>query len=150
MIPRLGPPPRLQTRYRLRPGAYAVLLRAGQVLLTFQQAPEPEFQLPGGGIDPGEGPVAALHREVFEETGWHISTPLHVGSYRRFCFMPDYDIFAQKLCSVWLARPVTRLGPPLEAGHAAHWLHPAEAMGLLPDPGSRMMLRRALHMSRGF
>ena len=68
MIPRFGPPPERQS-YRLRPGAYAVLIRGGSALLTFQHAPESEYQLPGGGIDPGESPLAALHREVHEETG---------------------------------------------------------------------------------
>ena len=38
------------------------------LLLTHQNAPEPEFQLPGGGIDPDEHPIKALHREVMEET----------------------------------------------------------------------------------
>lgn len=55
MIRRFGPPPGRHP-YRLRPGAYAVLIRDGQALLTFQHQPEPEFQLPGGGIDPGNRP----------------------------------------------------------------------------------------------
>ncbi len=82
MIPRYGPPPGRQN-YRLRPGAYAVLIRGDRVLLTFQHQPTPEFQLPGGGIDPGESPLAALHREVLEETGWTIATPRRLGAYRR-------------------------------------------------------------------
>lgn len=146
MIPRLGQPPCATIRYRRRPGAYAVLIRAGRVLLTHQSAPDPEFQLPGGGIDPGEAPIAALHREVFEETGWSISTPRLVGSYRRHCFLPDYGYFAEKICSVWLARPVLCRDAPSEPGHAAHWLSPDAALVALPDPGSRLMLSRALSM----
>lgn len=83
MIPCFGPPPG-RRNYRLRPGAYAVLIRGDQALLTFQHAPEPEYQLPGGGIDPGESPLAALHREVREETGWTIGQPRWLGAYRRF------------------------------------------------------------------
>ncbi|RNF35625.1 NUDIX domain-containing protein [Paracoccus methylarcula] len=140
MIPRFGIAPEPARRYRRRPGAYAILLREGRVLLTHQAEPEPEFQLPGGGIDPGEGPIAALHREVMEETGWTISTPRRIGAYRRFCYMPEYDLHAEKLCSVWLARPVMRLAPPLEPGHEAHWVPLDRASALLPDPGSRAAL----------
>lgn len=144
MTPRFGPPPRPAIRYRRRPGAYAVLLRKGRVLLTYQAWPEAEHQLPGGGIDPGEHPIAALHREVYEETGWRISAPVFIGNYRRFCFMPDYDFFAEKQCSIWLARPIARLGPPSEPGHSAVWVKPAEALQMLRDPGSRAMLEHAL------
>ena len=77
------------------------------MLLTYQDGPVPEFQLPGGGIDPGESPVRALHREVMEETGWTIFAPRRIGVYRRFCYMPEYGSHAEKLCSVWIARPVS-------------------------------------------
>lgn len=148
MIRRFGPPPAARTRYRRRPGAYAVLWRDGRVLLTHQIAPVPEFQLPGGGIDPGESPLQALHREVREETGWQIAAPRLLGSYRRFAYMPDYDLMAEKRCQVWLARPVLRLGPPSEPGHSAHWLGPSEALERLDDPGSRHMLMEALRVLR--
>ena len=152
MIPRFGPPPlsaaRIGQRWRRRPGAYAILIRDDRLLLTYQQAPHPEFQLPGGGVDPGESPIRALHREVGEETGWTISAPRFLGSYRRFTYMPDYDIHAEKLCQIWIARPILRLGPPSEPGHSAHWLHPAEALDLLVDPGSRAMLLRWLATRR--
>ena len=73
MIPRIGEAVRHDVKYTRRPGAYAVLERNGQILLTHQMEPEPEFQLPGGGIDPGEHPIFALHREIYEETGWRVS-----------------------------------------------------------------------------
>lgn len=136
MIPRFGPPPGRRP-YRLRPGAYALLVRDGSALLTFQQAPEPEFQLPGGGIDPGESQLAALHREVREETGFSIGQPRRLGSYRRFCYLPDYGFWAEKLCHIWMARPLTRLGPPSEPGHSAHWLALEALPSRLADPGSR-------------
>lgn len=144
MTPRFGQPPLGRIAYRRRPGAYAVLWREGRLLLTHQTAPEPEFQLPGGGIDPGESPVRALHREVFEETGYSIEGARFLGRYRRFCYMPDYGIHAEKLCAIWLARPVLRRSDPTEPGHSAHWVAPSEALDLLVDPGSRQMLRRAL------
>ncbi|WP_410217230.1 NUDIX domain-containing protein [Paracoccus sp. (in: a-proteobacteria)] len=144
MIARFGQPPRGGLRYRRRPGAYAILWRDGRLLLTRQEAPVPEFQLPGGGIDPGEQPLAALHREVREETGWSIGQPRFLTAYRRFCYMPDYDLQAEKLCQIWVARPVLPVSEPAEPGHSAHWVTPDKALDLLVDAGSRYALARWL------
>ncbi|MCT4608233.1 MAG: NUDIX hydrolase [Pelagimonas sp.] len=142
MIARFGQPPVRGKRYTLRPGAYAILPRDGALLLTHQAEPEPEFQLPGGGIDPGEGPLEALHREVFEETGWSIAAPKRLGAFRRFTFMPEYDLWAEKLCIIYVARPIQRLGPPLEPGHEALWRTPQEAVQILGNPGDRAFVKR--------
>jgi 8-oxo-dGTP diphosphatase len=131
-------------RYKRRPGAYAILWRDGEVLLTLQTEPLPEVQLPGGGIDPGENPLAALHREVREETGWRIAGARRLGAYRRFVFMPEYDLWAEKLCEVWLARPALRLGDPSEPGHFAFWASPAAALALLPNAAERDFLCRVV------
>lgn len=131
-------------RYRRRPGVYALLLRGDQVLLTHQAEPIPEFQLPGGGIDPGEAPIAALHREVWEETGWHIGTPRLIGTYRRFTYMPEYDKWAEKVCAIYLARPTLCMGPPAEPGHTAVWAGVGTALALLTNAGDRAMAARVL------
>lgn len=137
MIRRFGEPPQPGRTYRRRPGAYAILPHADGLLLTHQAEPEPELQLPGGGIDPGEHPIAALHREVYEETGWLIAQPRRLGAFRRFAYMPEYDLFAEKLCIIYVARPVRRLGPPSEPGHTAVWLAPDLAASELGNPGDR-------------
>lgn len=141
---RYGVPPRPDKVYRLRPGAYAVLLGVRGVLLTHQQAPEPEYQLPGGGIDPGESPMAALRREVFEETGWRIGALRRLTVYRRYTWMPEYDYWAEKICAVYLARPVRRIGPPTEPGHSAVWAPAEEAPALLASAGDRAVLQRVI------
>jgi ADP-ribose pyrophosphatase YjhB (NUDIX family) len=55
-----------------RVAAYALIIRDGQILLS-RLAPrvsrEPLWNLPGGGLDHGEDPVAGVLREVEEETG---------------------------------------------------------------------------------
>ncbi|MCB2115867.1 MAG: NUDIX hydrolase [Rhodobacteraceae bacterium] len=137
MIRRFGEPVVAGQRYEIRHGVYAVLRRGGDVLLTHQTAPEPEFQLPGGGIDPGESPLRALHREVFEETGWIIAAPRRIGAFRRFVYMPEYDKWAEKLCAIYLARPVRRLGPPSEPGHTAVWMPVEMAASALGNAGDR-------------
>jgi 8-oxo-dGTP diphosphatase len=55
-----------------RIGAYAVVVRDDALLLTRISAigyPPGWWALPGGGIDQGESPSAALVRELYEETG---------------------------------------------------------------------------------
>lgn len=65
-----------------RVGAYAVIVRDGQVLLS-HWVPDPSqlhytaglesaWTLPGGGLEAGEDPEAAAVREVLEETGYVI------------------------------------------------------------------------------
>jgi 8-oxo-dGTP diphosphatase len=128
----------------MRPGVYAILPRGADLLLTFQAEPLPELQLPGGGIDAGEDPVRALHREVYEETGWHIAAPRRVGAFRRFTYMPEYDLWAEKVCHIYVARPVLRMGPPVEPLHTAMWCPAGEAVELLSNEGERDVLRRLL------
>jgi 8-oxo-dGTP diphosphatase len=140
MIRRFDQPPETGRRYTRRPGVYAILWRDGSVLLTHQQDPWPEYQLPGGGIDRGEQPLTALHREVREETGWSIRVDRRLGAFRRFTYMPEYDLWAEKVCTIYLALPVRRLGPPSEPGHSAHWMNPAQAARMLGNPGDRHFL----------
>lgn len=137
---RFGQSPLPDRRYTPRPGAYAILWGKDGLLLTHQSDPTPEFQLPGGGVDPGEHVLPALHREVLEETGWTMSKPRRLGVFRRFTYMPEYDRWADKVCTVFLARPVLRLGPPLETGHTAVWMSPEAAIEALANDGDRQFL----------
>ncbi|MFT6168768.1 MAG: 8-oxo-dGTP diphosphatase [Celeribacter sp.] len=142
MIRRYGEPKLEGVSYTLRPGAYAILPRNGSLLLTHQTAPTSEFQLPGGGVDKGESTMAALHREVIEETGWRIAQPTFLHAFRRFVFMPDYDIWAEKICKIYVARPIRRLGPPTEVGHTAKWIRVEDATDCLRNPGDRAAINQ--------
>ena len=144
MIRRFGEAVRPNISYRLRPGAYAILVRNDRVLLTHQAEPNPEFQLPGGGIDPGEHILPALHREVLEETGWHISNCRRLGAFRRFTFMEEYDLWAEKICHIYKARPSLCVGNPIEAAHTAIWTTPEDAVALLANKGDAHFLQSAL------
>ncbi|MBT8417213.1 MAG: NUDIX hydrolase [Silicimonas sp.] len=143
MIRRVGEPVRSDINYKIRPGAYAVLFRKGALLLTHQAEPVPEYQLPGGGIDQGECPIPALHREVLEETGWRIGRLRRLGAFRRFTYMPEYKLWAEKICIVYQARPSHRLGPPTEAGHSAVWAPPEVAAKIVANPGDAYFIRKA-------
>jgi 8-oxo-dGTP diphosphatase len=149
---RIGEPFRHRP-YRDRIGAYALIAgryggraggRAGSrpALLLVDQ--EGELQLPGGGVDPGESPLQALHREVGEETGWRIAAPRRIGAFQRFAFLPDYGYWARKVQLIFLARAVHPLPIALEPGHTPLWLPPAEAARSLSIEGDRESVRRAL------
>ncbi|WP_137701017.1 NUDIX domain-containing protein [Marimonas lutisalis] len=146
MIRWMGDPPERGQRHVLRRGVYAILPRGRDLLLTFQSSPFDELQLPGGGVDPGESPIHALHREVFEETGWKISGPKRLGAFRRFTYMPEYDIWAEKLCEIYVARPVFPLGPPTEPDHAPVWMSAGLARRELGNPGDRHFVAHYLHL----
>jgi 8-oxo-dGTP diphosphatase len=105
-----------------------------------------DIQLPGGGIDPGESPLRALHREVLEETGWRIASPRRLGAFRRFVFMPEYDLWAEKICHVYCARPVRQITNPIEPDHETLVLSSDEAIHALGNDGDRLYLKRYLSL----
>ena len=147
---RTGQPPRRDVRYRHRPGVYALMPRGGALLVAAATDRPGWFLLPGGGVDPGESPLAALHREVMEETGWRLASPRRLGAYRRFTWMPDYGIWGEKVCHVYLARPVRAVAAPTEPLQGPAWLPLSAAPDTLAVDGERHFAARlaALALSR--
>ena len=144
MIRRFGEGPLRGQRYTRRHGVYAVLTLGRDVLLTHQAEPEPEFQLPGGGIEAGESPIAALHREVAEETGWGIRILRRLGAFQRFTYMPDYHLWAQKVCHIYLCRPTRMKGSITEPYHSVHWVPLTKAAHILGNGGDRHFVQQYL------
>jgi 8-oxo-dGTP diphosphatase len=145
---RFGRPPRTGQRYAPRPGAYAIIDAGDSLLATFQQEPRPELQLPGGGIDPGEGPIVALAREVLEETGYAIHAVRRLGMFHRFTYMPEYDLHAQKQCHIYAARLGPRRSGPTEPGHAPVFLPWETALKKLAISGDRHFVALWLRQRR--
>jgi len=141
---RYGAPVRSDVYYRPRPGAYGIILRRNQVLLTREALLNVEIQLPGGGIDAGESALQALHRECLEETGWKVQIDRRLGAYQRFTYMPDYGFWAQKICHIYICRPVYKRHKPLEDFHSALWANFDTAPDLLSNEGDRDFLYAAL------
>lgn len=143
---RIGEPWRPGVPYRDRLGVYAVVVREGRILAVWQEG---ELQLPGGGIDPGEQPLAALHREVMEETGWRIAgpgggPPRRIGAFQRYAWLWDYRYWARKVQVIYLAQGLRRAGPPQEPGHVPVWLTHSQAARDLHVAGDRAMVAAAM------
>ena len=88
--------------------------------------------------------MQALHREVMEEIGWRIAAPRRLGAFRRFVFMPEYDLWAEKLCTVYVARPVREIAAPTEPDHVTLVLSASECIENLGNDGDRLMFQRYL------
>jgi len=142
MIRRIGQSPLSNQRYILRAGAYAILPLQKRLLLTTQVSDLVDIQLPGGGIDLGESPIQALHREVMEETGWRIAAPKRLGAFRRFIFMPDHHQWAEKICHIYVARPTRQICEPLESSHFTTVMDSTEAAIALGNDGDRMFVEQ--------
>lgn len=140
---RYGPSPTQGMRYKDRPGCYGFVVRGSEVLLTIEHGGEgPEVQLPGGGVDPGEPVVAALHREVLEETGWRIGPARLAGVYQSYRYMPEYDLHARKIHRIYVARAISQLSDPLEAHHDAFWAPASISFDLISNPTDAEFLAR--------
>ena len=101
-----------------------------------------QFYLPGGGINSGEGTLAALHRECLEETGWCIRTERRLGAFQCYRYAADLDLWLRKVCHVYLAHPALLIGDPTERDHRAVWMPMEEAASHVAGVGARTFLRR--------
>jgi 8-oxo-dGTP diphosphatase len=123
------------TQPRLRQAVRALLLdEADHVLLVHfhwdgLELADGFWACPGGGMDPGESPEAALRRELAEELGLEspdIKGP--VWRLTRLFPMPDWDGQTDVTYLVRTARftPRPRVDLPAENVHGLRWFSPVE------------------------
>ena len=135
----LAPLPGL--RYRDRPGVYAIILHDASMLVVEQYG---EVMLPGGGLEEGERPLAALHREVWEETGWHVAPLRGLGTFQRYVWLEPYGYWCRKVEHLWLCRAVRQVGAPVERDHTPVLVPPSLALSLLAAKGERDAVARLM------
>lgn len=106
--------------------------RDGRLLVIERGHPPGEglWSLPGGRVEPGESDVAAVVREVAEETGLEVETGPLIGSVQRPA--PDggiYDIHD------YAATPLGGDLRPGDDARATRWVTPAELRALPTTEG---------------
>lgn len=99
----------------------ACVIQQGERFLMVEEArggPASVFNQPAGHIEPGEGPMAAIMREVVEETAWQVTLTGYLGLYI------FHTAHGQTFHSHgFIATPMTYLATPLDPDIAAtHWL----------------------------
>ncbi len=137
---RYDEPPKPEQYYKHRPGAYGIFTHPKGLLLTAQIGETVEWQLPGGGIEADESPIQALTREAYEETGWRVQVERKVGMYKRFVYMPEYKIHAEKICHIYAGRAIMQMGNPTEADHFSACFSYEIAAEILVNQGDRDLL----------
>lgn len=55
--------------------------------------------------------------------------------------MPEYDLWAEKICHIYVARPVLCLSDPTEPAHRALWLSANDAVDVLGNSGDQHFAR---------
>jgi 8-oxo-dGTP diphosphatase len=122
--------------YQPRPGAYAVAIEDGRVLVVDEES---GLFLPGGGIEPDESPIEALHREVMEETGFAITHASPLARLRQFAISRGSGKAYDKDCHVF---EVT-LSQALRVGDCStHWIELEIAENELAHEAFQWVIRR--------
>lgn len=116
--------------YRVREAARAIVYDEDVKIAMLHATKYDYYKLPGGGIEKGESPEAAMKRECLEEIGCHVETTGELGmivEYRK-----KFKIKQTSYC--YMGKVVGEKGVPqlmedeAEEGFETRWLMLAEAL----------------------
>ena len=116
--------------YPDRPAAFGVAVRDGKVAVArITRTGEPAYlDLPGGGIDPGETPAAAMVREFGEEVALAVRPGRLLLRASQYMIKGDRTP-ANNLSSLFEAEIIGEAASlKIEADHELAWLDPREAV----------------------
>ena len=131
----------LGTAYVRRPSVYA-LIRDSSGRVAMVRTAEGVF-LPGGGVESGETPVQALHREVAEECGLHIQVLGRLPDAVQLVYSRAEQIHFEKVCMFFAAEIEGQLPAPAHPGHELLWVGSEEASDLATHESHRWALTEA-------
>jgi 8-oxo-dGTP diphosphatase len=128
-IPQFGAP-QPGRAYPDRPAAFGVALRDGRLAIAriTLSGGAVVYDLPGGGIDPGEGPAQAMVREFGEEVGLRVAAGAELTRADQYFNNPEgaaFNVRGVFFTATVLAEPP---GLKIEDDHERVWLDPVEAL----------------------
>lgn len=137
------------TEYDTRVAAYAVIIDAGRILLSWfngNHRNDPGWTLPGGGVDYGEQMPAAVRREVKEETGYDVEVETITGTYTNPNHRMAYDDgeVRQQFSIAFRARLLGGTPRTSSESSEVEWLTPEQIEQLEVHPSMRLRLQHAL------
>jgi 8-oxo-dGTP diphosphatase len=100
------------------------------------------WELPGGKVEPGEDPVAALHRELFEELGVEVRLGAELVPPRTYA--EGWPVSPELRMRVWLAQVTVGEAAPIEDHDAIRWLGPGRWMDVSWLPADVPVVRALL------
>jgi 8-oxo-dGTP pyrophosphatase MutT (NUDIX family) len=115
---------------RKRVIAHLLVTEPGGRVCVLETTFKPDFELPGGILEPGESPRAGLVREVREE----LSADLAVGRLLVVDWLAPYLGWEDAVELIFDGGDLYSPGllrPDLKEIHAAHWLEPADAIATM-------------------
>ena len=136
--------------YKPRTGAYGILLRDGRLACAQIGYTKFTYDLPGGGVDPGETPDQALRREFLEETGLEVKPGLLAAEFNHYWIHDDGTPYNNHclIHEVELVRE--RPEAKTEKDHELVWLPPLEVLKRLKNEGYAwavvLWLRRSIRV----
>jgi 8-oxo-dGTP diphosphatase len=128
--------------YTDRLSVYAIVLDSkGRVLAVEHKS---RYFLPGGGIEPGESPGQALHREILEELGWKVKIGSEIGRAGEYVTVPERGQYINKLGTFFFCELDARSGSPCESDHTEVWLSVDEFTAGAAHESHGWAMRRAV------
>ena len=122
-----------------RPGAYGIAFDEDRVFLVQWEG---NFYLPGGALESGERPEAALRREILEGTGYEVLRWVPSCTARQYVTDERSGRVLNKMCAFFRIRLGPQTGHPAR-GHEPRWVDIDEADYLLAEEASKWALKEA-------